>query len=221
MKTSIVISALLLLLFLAIQVHGQDNAVSPQRTPEQEAVKQTEKLQQELNLNAEQARQIYEINLRYARERQMSNTRSQAIERMKNKSAEIQRILNPEQNEHLQTKRYERTVIESPNGNQRQPNIPSGFRSSSEFRNTPPVRIPASEGSMRSTYRPSSVPTQPNYQGSQTVRRSNAPGSTQPLPSAPAAAPAMRNQQSNPAASGRSAAPASTHRSGQNSGSRR
>lgn len=220
MKTSKVISVLLLLLFLAIQAHGQDKAVVPQRTPEQEAVKQTEKLQQELNLTTEQARQIYEINLRYARERQISNTRSEAIERMKNKSVEIQHILSPEQNEHLQTKRYERTVIESSNVNQRQPTMSSGFRSTTEFRNNPAVRMPSSEGSMRNTYRPSTTTAQPNYQSPQTVRRS-LPGTTQQTQSTPSAAPSTRSQQGLQASppSGRATLP--SRRSEQNSGPRR
>jgi hypothetical protein len=222
MKASKAISALLLLLFLAIQVHGQDNAVTPQRTPEQEAVKQTEKLQQELNLSIEQVRQVYEINLRYARERQISNTRSEAIERMKNKSAEIQRILNPEQKEHLQTKRYERTVIESPSGNQRQPTMSSGFRSTTEFRNNSSVRIPSSEGNMRSSYRSSSVQTTTNYQSPQTVRRSSQ-GAAQHPQSTPSVTRNQQTQQASPT-SGRSSSeslPSSTRRSEQNSGSRR
>ena len=222
MKVSKVISALLLLIFLAMQVYGQDNTVIPQRTPEQEAVKQTEKLQQELNLSIEQVRQVYEINLRYARERQVSNTRSEAIERMKNKSTEIQRILNPEQNEHLQTKRYERTVIESPNGNQRQPTMSSGFRSTTEFRNNPSVRIPSSDGSIRSTYRSSSVQTPTNHQSPQTVRRSSQGAAQQPQ-SAPSVTRNQQTQLANPA-SGRSSSgslPSSTRRYEQNSGSRR
>ena len=60
------------------------------RTPEQEAIKQTEKLQSELKLTDEQAKIVYEINLRYARERQLSNSRSQAMERIRNKNEEIQ-----------------------------------------------------------------------------------------------------------------------------------
>ena len=58
-------------------------------TPEQEAIKQTEKLQSELKLTDEQAKIVYEINLRYARERQLSNSRSQAMERIRNKNEEI------------------------------------------------------------------------------------------------------------------------------------
>ncbi|MDD4971801.1 MAG: hypothetical protein PHT07_20435, partial [Paludibacter sp.] len=92
--------ALFLLFFLTmnLRIQGQENSAVPKRTPEQEAAKQTEKLQQELNLNQDQAKQVYNINLRYARERQISNKRSEAMERMKNKNADIQRVLSPEQN---------------------------------------------------------------------------------------------------------------------------
>ena len=61
---------LLIILFfipLGLPLYGQENPVVLKRTPEQEAAKQTEKLQQELELNQTQANQVYEINLRYAR----------------------------------------------------------------------------------------------------------------------------------------------------------
>jgi Na+-transporting methylmalonyl-CoA/oxaloacetate decarboxylase gamma subunit len=112
MKTTV---TLLVLLFLtcSIAIYSQDNASSlPQRTPEQEAVKQTEKMQQELNLNTGQAKLIYQINLKYARQRQISNTRSESIERMKNKNSEIERILTSEQNNQLQSKRFERSSFD-------------------------------------------------------------------------------------------------------------
>jgi len=66
-------------LILKLPAFSQDKTVVLQRTPEQEAVKQTEKLQQELSLTAEQAKQIYEINLRYARERLISSKRSEGL----------------------------------------------------------------------------------------------------------------------------------------------
>ena len=98
---------------MVFPIYSQENSVVPKRTPEQEALKQTEMLQQELNLNQNQTNQVYEINLRYARERQISNKRSEALERMKNKNAEINQVLSPEQNDRLQSKRYERTNIET------------------------------------------------------------------------------------------------------------
>ncbi|HQB28635.1 MAG TPA: hypothetical protein PLO29_06770 [Paludibacter sp.] len=86
----------------------QDNAATPSRTPEQEAVMQTQKMQQELNLNKEQTQAIYEINLRHARERQVSNSRSQALERVKNKDAEVKQVLTRDQYNRLQEKKYDR-----------------------------------------------------------------------------------------------------------------
>ena len=88
---------------------AQETPVVMQRTPEQEAAKQTEKLQQELSLTQEQVRKVYEINLRYARARQVSNTRTEAMERMKNKNADLEKVLTADQNERLQSKRYERS----------------------------------------------------------------------------------------------------------------
>ena len=115
-------------------VFSQDNTVVLKRTPEQEAAKQTERLQQELNLSSEQTNQIYEINLRYARERQISNKRSEAVERMKNKNIELGNVLNEEQNNKLQMKRYQRSTIEIQSINHNQPMNSSGFRTSGNFR---------------------------------------------------------------------------------------
>jgi hypothetical protein len=192
MKTFKFISFSLLLFFLIMPLHAQDNTVAPQRTPEQEAAKQTEKLQQELNLSPEQTKQIYEINLRYARERQISNTRSEAMERMKNKNNEIQRVLNQEQNNRLQTKRYERTMQESSSPNRNQPSTPTGYRTPTEYRQTPSMHLPASDMNLRSTYR-STMPSQSGSQAPQTVRRSTQQPSTPT--SAPQAAPATRSTQ--------------------------
>ena len=104
---------LILILFTSIcfTADGQEKTKIPDRTIEQEAFKQTEKLQQELNLSAEQSRQMYEINLRYARMRQEETTRSKAMERIKNKNAEIQLILNSFQKERLLNKQYERSNL--------------------------------------------------------------------------------------------------------------
>ena len=114
-----------LLLILIICVHAstkaQEKARIPERTIEQEAFKQTEKLQQELSLSAEQSRQMYEINLRYARMRQEETSRSKAMERIKNKNAEIQQILTGYQKERLLNKQYERSNV------QRNPNFRGGF----------------------------------------------------------------------------------------------
>ena len=149
------VSLFIFLLTQILPIYGQENLTVPKRTPEQEAVKQTEKLQQELNLNQEQANHIYEINLRYARERQISNKRSEALERMKNKNADIQQILSPEQNNKLQSKRYERTNLESNTLNSGRQVRPSGIRSSSGFHPNQTNRGPASSDmNNRTNYRP-------------------------------------------------------------------
>lgn len=157
MKNGIKILLLSLFLCLGLSIRSQDNVSVPQRTPEQEAAKQTEKIQQELNLTSEQIKQVYEINLRYARERQVSNTRSQAMERIKNKNTEMQRILTENQYNQLQSKRYERTSIENQNVNRNQSNA-SGFRSSTDYRTNSAVRVISSDMNLRSSYR-SAPPT--------------------------------------------------------------
>ncbi|MCE1155852.1 MAG: hypothetical protein LWW91_07015 [Bacteroidales bacterium] len=88
-----------------LHAEPQENAVAPPRTPEQEATMQTNKMRQELGLTAEQAQEVYEINLRHARERQVSNSRSEALKRVKHKEQELQRVLSPRQYDRLQEMR--------------------------------------------------------------------------------------------------------------------
>ncbi|HBY52219.1 MAG TPA: hypothetical protein DEH15_07185 [Marinilabiliales bacterium] len=90
----------------------QEPAPAPVRTPEQEAALQTQKMQKELNLNNNQLQSIYEINLKHARERQVSNSRSKALERSKNKNSEIRQVLTPDQYNRLQDRRYERYPVD-------------------------------------------------------------------------------------------------------------
>ena len=106
-----IIFILLLTISAPVFVAAQSMSISD-RTPEQEAAKQTEKLQKELNLSAEQTNKIYEINLRYARARQQSGRRSDAMERIKNKDNEIKRELSPNQYNQLTTKRMEVQSVE-------------------------------------------------------------------------------------------------------------
>jgi len=162
-------------------IYSQNNSTSIDRTPEQEAVKQTEKLKQELNLSAEQTKQVYEINLRYARERQVSNTRIEAMERVKNKNAELQAILNTEQNSRLENKRYERTTLEIPNGNNIRPTISTSFRSSSKYRPNLPAQTLTTDLTTRSGSRSTNSQVQPNNQPPQSVKRST-PSTTRRTP---------------------------------------
>jgi len=59
MKLFHLVLFVLLLFTLVLPMYSQDISVVPKRTPEQEAAKQTEKLQQELNLDQEQANKLY------------------------------------------------------------------------------------------------------------------------------------------------------------------
>ena len=167
-------SIVLFLLTMILPIYSQENSVVLKRTPEQEAAKQTEKLQQELNLNQIQANHIYEINLRYARERQISNKRSEALERMKNKNAEIKQVLSPEQNDKLQSKRYERTYIETNTLKRNLPDNTSNFKSSSNYRTNQSKRVPNSkEIHTRINLRPVNPNYHPGTQSNQNKRRSS------------------------------------------------
>ena len=150
---------------------SSQNIVIQQRTPEQEALKQTEKLQSELNLSTEQAKLIYEINLHYARQRQISNTRTEAMERIKNKNVDIQRILTEQQNIRLENKRVERSSVDVQNINRTQNNIinPSSFRSSSQDRVNPSTRVISSEIDVKNNNRTTS-PQTANQQPTQTTK---------------------------------------------------
>jgi len=211
MKTLRFLLFVLFVLTLALPVKSQDNSIVPQRTPEQEAAKQTEKLQQELNLTQEQSKHVYEINLRYARERKISNTRSQAVERMKNKNADIQRVLTSEQNERLQTKRYEHSTIDASRGVRNQPNMSSGFRSPAEFRSNPTVRVPSNDMNMRSTYRQTAPAGQQSTLQPQSVRRST-PTYNNSQPASVPSAVRSSQPQGNPSATRSSSGTTSTPR---------
>ena len=179
-------------------VFSQENQTTIRRTPEQEAIKQTDKLQQELNLSSEQAKQLYEINLKYARERQISNKRSEAVERMKNKNAEIQQVLNPEQNYKLQSKRYERTTFEPGMVIQNRP-VNSSFRPNQEVQTNQTVRVQPTDRPTRSNFRLSTPTSQSGTQTRQAMRRStttpqpnqsNQPPRTNPSAVRPSSTPA-------------------------------
>lgn len=94
-------------LLMALRAEQQESAVAPPRTPEQEALMQTNKMRQELSLTDRQEQEIYEINLRHARERQTSTSRSEALKRVKNKENELQQVLTRQQYERLQEKRVD------------------------------------------------------------------------------------------------------------------
>ncbi len=67
------------------------------RTAEEEAEKQTEMMQHELELTREQRDTIYQINLKYAKARRVSNTRAEMLARINQKTEELKRVLTKEQ----------------------------------------------------------------------------------------------------------------------------
>ena len=138
MKVLKIISLIIIVFLLNINVYSQENNTIQERTPEQEAIKQTEKLQNELQLTPEQVQRVNEINLKYARERQASNNRRDAIKRIKDKDNDLQKVLNQEQYQQLQNKRYERSSFQSPS-------------SSSSFRSTQTTRPDSRTQSTRTT----------------------------------------------------------------------
>jgi Na+-transporting methylmalonyl-CoA/oxaloacetate decarboxylase gamma subunit len=201
----------LFLIILTVSPHAQDNLNTPQRTPEQEATKQTEKLQQELNLSFDQAKQVYEINLKYARERQISNTRTQAMERMKNKNAEIEQVLKPDQNSKLQSMRYDRSTIQN-NGQNQIPANSSGFRSNQD-NNKPTLRMPApTDMNLRSTYRSVRPDNNPTAQPNNNVQRNStaSPRVTQPVTIQQSTRTQTTTPSQNPTVNRRSETPTST-----------
>ncbi len=145
---------IILLSFLLMQlnffVYSQENTAMPERSPEQEAVKQTEKLQSDLQLSSDQLKRVHEINLKYARERQSSNSRSDALKRIKEKDEDLQRVLNAEQYNRLQHKRYDRSSFQSPSENSNR------FENSNIQRVSPNSRVtpsPTYRGAENSEYR--------------------------------------------------------------------
>lgn len=101
-----------LVFFLCFTLPAQETNV-PERTAEQEAARQTERLHQEVNLTPEQEKKVYDINLKYARERNVNISRRESLERSKAKEHELMQVLTPEQNSRLQEKRVERSVYQS------------------------------------------------------------------------------------------------------------
>lgn len=162
--------------FFSSPIPAQQLASLQERTPEQEATFQTEKLQQELQLSNEQARQVHEINLKYARARQQSNTRADAIQRIRDKEADLNRILTENQRTTLQNKRYERSQFQQ--NVQRQTNIPQDNQSRTQ--RTEPNRLPNTQQGT-TEYRRSS----PATPGAQQPAVNTQPRTTAPRVTAP------------------------------------
>lgn len=144
----------------------QESATAPARTPEQEAAIQTQKMQAELNLNDDQSQAIYEINLKHARERQVSNSRSQALERVKNKDNEVQQVLTRDQYNRLQDKRYERYPAGSTPINRVSPQ--------QRTQSVPQRTTPSEHRSVRTDVPQRTTPT--NQNRTETTPRTTSPG---------------------------------------------
>ena len=110
--------SLLIFFVCSVPLFAQDSERTS-RTPEQEAARQTERLKQELSLTPEQIREVYKINLRHAQQRQISNSRAEAMERIRSKNADLKLVLTEEQFERLQNKHHERSTIRTQSGNRR------------------------------------------------------------------------------------------------------
>lgn len=205
----------------------QENATAPSRTPEQEAALQTQKMQQELNLTQEQTRAIYEINLKHARERQVSNSRSQALERVRNKDTEVREVLSRDQYNRLQDKRYERypsggTQVDRPENQQRTQAVPQRTNPSEQRAISPTQRRTVPPTDER---RPQAVPqrTLPSSEQRVVVPRQTSPSERiniqqRTTRSTPQARPAPAPE---PNRSTRTASPPSNNSSGNDRPARR
>ena len=81
---------------------AQEQNVRPQRTPEEEASKQTERLVRELGIkDSVRIDTIYRMHLKYARFRQKGLTRAENMERMQAIYAELKLLLTPEEFEQF------------------------------------------------------------------------------------------------------------------------
>lgn len=87
------------------------NAKGAVRSPETEALRQTERMKNDLNLTPTQEKLVYNINLKYEKERQQSNSRSEALERIRNKNEELRKVLTEQQYSQLQSKRYNQAAL--------------------------------------------------------------------------------------------------------------
>jgi hypothetical protein len=88
-------------------VFGQNDEFRPSRTPEEEALKQTEMLSRELSLSEQQRDTVYRIHLKYAKLRQVSNTRAEGLARLNAMTQELLNIMTPEQREAFLNKQIE------------------------------------------------------------------------------------------------------------------
>lgn len=105
MKTRFVY--LLFALFGGISLMAQQAEGKPQRTPQQIAERQTERLQRDVNLTEQQRDTVYAIHLKYAERRRENEDRSHVMIRMDSLREDLKGVLTDEQFKLLQQKRRE------------------------------------------------------------------------------------------------------------------
>lgn len=106
----------------------------PQRTPEEEALKQTTRLVRELGIrDSVRFDTIYRMHLKYARVRQKGLTRAQNMERMQAIHKELKLLLSPEEFEQFMNHPVE------------QPRRPHGANVLAPGKPTPPGAPPAED----------------------------------------------------------------------------
>ena len=91
-------------LLFSVAVSAQEPAVDlrPQRTPEEEALKQTMRLTRELGIkDSVRIDTLYRMHLKYARFRQKGLTRQENMDRMNAIYAELKQLLTPEEFEQF------------------------------------------------------------------------------------------------------------------------
>lgn len=105
MKTRFVY--LLFALLGGISLMAQQAEGKPQRTPQQIAERQTERLQRDVNLTEQQRDTVYAIHLKYAERRRENEDRSHVMIRMDSLREDLKGVLTDEQFKLLQEKRRE------------------------------------------------------------------------------------------------------------------
>lgn len=99
-----VIMVVLFLIGIRALASAQEFNPTPRRTAEERAMKQTEMLIRDLNIQDSVLRDtIYRVHLRYARKRDQATNRTEVVECINSLLAELKDILTPAQYERLQT----------------------------------------------------------------------------------------------------------------------
>lgn len=83
-------------------ISAQEPVIRPQRTPEEEASKQTERLVRELGIkDSVRIDTIYRMHLKYAKIRQKGLSRAENMERMQAIYGELKHLLTPDEFERF------------------------------------------------------------------------------------------------------------------------